>query len=73
MLCFMFSKTRHCTRPPHLSSFTKAVRIWFYFVFLFINAMVSRKDPFMDLVSYLLGTTIYASLILTVQKKREKE
>lgn len=45
--------TRHRAGLPHLSSFTKAIRICFYFVFLFINAMVSRKDQFMDLVSCL--------------------
>ena len=70
--------TRHCSKPPHPSPipncFSKAVRICFYFVLLFINAVFPRKDQFLDSVSvHLSEAATNVSLILAVWKERNKE
>lgn len=70
--------TRHRSKSSHPSpvpnSFSKALKICFYFLLLFIKAMVPRKDYFLDCVSVdLLETATNASLILAVQKERDKE
>lgn len=67
---------RHCSKPRHPSPipncFSKAVRICFYFVF--INAVVPRKDQFLDSVSvHLSEAATNVSLILAVWRERNKE
>ena len=70
---------RYCSKALPLQSptpncFSKAVRICFYFVLLFINAVVPGKDQLLDFVSvHLLETATNASLILAVRKERDKE
>lgn len=58
---------------PIPNSFTKAIRIGFYFVLLFIHAVIPWRDQFVGLVSAnLLETATNAFLILAAQKEREK-
>ena len=70
---------RYCSKALRLKTptpncFSKAVRICFYFVLLFTNAMVPGKDQLLDFVSmHLLETATNASLILAVRKERDKE
>lgn len=70
---------RYCSKALPLQSptpncFSKAVRICFYFVLLFTNAVVPGKDQLLDFVSmHLLETATNASLILAVRKEQDKE
>lgn len=70
---------RYCSKAlplqsPTPNSFSKAVRICFYFVLLFTNAVVPGKDQLLDFVSmHLLETATNASLILAVRKEQDKE
>lgn len=56
---------------PIPNSFTKAIRICFYFVLLFIHAVISWRDQFVGLVSANLLETA-TNAFLAAQKEREK-